>query len=474
MQRIPPADSAVAPGGRARLRGRVERLLAHPRTPLWLLGVVSLLSLGSRLVYLERPTDSTGTHNLIFDEKYYVNAARVILSLPVPADGAYRGSPAGVDPNTEHPGLAKLGIAGTMKLFGDNPLGWRILPVIFGSLAILLMYRLVRAGGGSSWLALGAATLMSVDNLSMVHGRIATLDIFVLVFMLAAIIAYLEDHPLVSGLLLGIGCATKLVGLDAILIVVVFEAGVLLLRRAGGIRVVARAAASRAVPVLTCAAAALMAYLGVLYAVDSVVTPPHDPNDAHCAFAGTRFRNPIVHTRFMLCYADQLKSLDGPQGIASYPWQWFLNEEPINYYTVNTNVYSNGQVTATHPVIQFQGLMNPGVIFFAIPALALLLHTAWRDRDNLSIMGVAWFVATWGPFAVYGDPWPFTDGGHRTSYLYYMVIVLPAIYIALARLFSRRFLPRAAMLGYTVILGYGFWSLYPFRTWPAFLPWPWN
>jgi hypothetical protein len=54
---------------------------------------------------------------------------------------------------------------------------------------------------------------------------------------------------------------------------------------------------------------------------------------------------------------------------------------------------------------------------------------------------------------------------HRTSYLYYMVIVMPGIYMAIARLFTRRYLPRAALVAYVVMLLAGFESLYPFRTW---------
>jgi hypothetical protein len=45
-----------------------------------------------------------------------------------------------------------------------------------------------------------------------------------------------------------------------------------------------------------------------------------------------------------------------------------------------------------------------------------------------------------------------------------MVVVLPAVYIAVAGLLSHRRLPRSVLVGYVLILGYEFFALYPFRT----------
>jgi dolichyl-phosphate-mannose-protein mannosyltransferase len=409
-----------------------------------LLGLVSLGSLGARAIWLDRPARA-----LIFDEAYYVNAARIILGLHVPADGHYAGSPPGLDPNQEHPPLGKLLIALGMRLFGDNALGWRILPLVFGSLAILAMYWLVRSAGGGRWLALGAAGLMAADNLSLVHGRIATLDVFVVVLMLAAVALYLHDRPVLAGAMLGLGCCTKLVAPYALLVLALLEAGRVLLRTREPELSRGRAAVVRLAPLASCAAAAMLVDLGVLYGLDHFFSA---------------YRNPLVHTRAMLDYAAKLTNPHGPEGIASYPWQWLLNEEPINYYAVNTNVMSGGKVIATHPVVAFQGLMNPAIIVLALPALLLAGHTAWRHRgDDLSLLTVAWFLGTWLPFVAGAAP--LGSYGNRITYLYYMVIVLPAVYLAVARLVAHPALPRAVLAGYVCILGYWFEALYPFRTW---------
>ncbi|HEY8756072.1 MAG TPA: phospholipid carrier-dependent glycosyltransferase [Candidatus Dormibacteraeota bacterium] len=434
----------------------------HPRAPLWLLGVVSLLSLGARLWYLSKPADSrTHVSSLIFDEAYYVNAARVILGIHPPAGANYAAALLGHDPNAEHPPLAKLLFAGSMKVLGDNAWGWRIFPIIFGSIAILATYWLVRSARGSSWLALGAATLMAVDNLLLIHGRIATLDIFVVTFMLVAVALYLRGHPLLAGITLGVGLCTKLVAVDVVFVIAVLEIGRVIRSDSLSWRARLPLVRARAIPLLTTVGVGAVTYLAVLFGLDLIASPIGGAGS--CATVPGGFHNPITHTNFMLCYAGKLTNPGGPTGIASYPWQWLLNELPINYFNVANNVLSNGKVIATHPVVAFQGEMNPAIILLALPALALAAATAWQRRDTFSLLCVAWFLGTFLPFVLAAAP--IGIYGNRTSYIYYMVIVMPAVYLAVAQLFSRQWLPRAALLGYVVILGYWFVTLYPFQTW---------
>ena len=53
---------------------------------------------------------------------------------------------------------------------------------------------------------------------------------------------------------------------------------------------------------------------------------------------------------------------------------------------------------------------------------------------------------------------------HRITYLYYMLIVMPGLYLVTTRLFSPKLLPVAAAIGWTIALIYGFGHLYPLRT----------
>ncbi len=253
-----------------------RRLTALPR-PLALLGLVTLLSFGLRIALINEPCRapcrSANDHLLVFDEVYYVNAARVIAGIAPPADQKYYDAPLGDDPNSEHPQLVKVMMAGSIELFGDNPFAWRLPALLLGTVAIVAMFGLVRAAGGSDWLALLAATLMAADNLVLVHGRIGTLDVPVLALMLCAVIAYLRGRPLVAGILVGIGTAMKLVAPYVLVVIVLLELLRALpeIRRAAGPAL--RGAARRVGWCVTGAAATFLALLAVL----DRLAPPYDP-----------------------------------------------------------------------------------------------------------------------------------------------------------------------------------------------------
>jgi predicted membrane-bound dolichyl-phosphate-mannose-protein mannosyltransferase len=293
----------------------------------------------------------------------------------------------------------------------------------------------------------------------LVHGRIATLDIFVVTFMLVALALYLRGDYLFAGIVVGVGLCTKLVAVDVLFIIVLLEGGRVLLGKPGLGR--AALAKARAVPALTTIAVGVVTYVAVLFGLDLIAAPIGGAGS--CPTVPSGFHNPIQHTSFMLCYAGKLTNPSGPTGIASYPWQWLLDVQPIDYYKVVTTLTSGGKVVATNPSVWFRGEMNPAIILLAVPGLFLAAQQAWRARDRFSLVCIAWFIGTFLPFVVAAAP--IGSYGNRTSYIYYMVIVMPAAYMAVAKLFSRGWLPRAALLGFVAITGYWFVTLYPFQTW---------
>lgn len=137
-----------------------------------------------------------------------------MLDIPVEAGEPYAGQTVGLDPNTEHPPLGKAIIAGSMAAFGDNPYGWRVPAVVFGTATIgLVALTVVGLGGGSSAAALMAAFFLAFDNLAFVHSRIATLDIFVVTFSLVAAWCYSRRWPVPAGLALALAGLVKINGL---------------------------------------------------------------------------------------------------------------------------------------------------------------------------------------------------------------------------------------------------------------------
>ncbi len=401
----------------------LRSLRSSARAPLVVLVVVSALSFLARTALLgepcQNPCRQAGQHTQIFDEAYYVNAARVIAGIRPPVGSHYDDAPLGTDPNAEHPQLAKLIMAAGIELFGDGPLAWRIGSLFFGSLAILGLFALVRSAGGGRWAAVAASTLMACDNLLLVHGRIGTLDIYVVAMMIWGVALYLRGRTLGSGLALAVAAAFKLVAPYALAILVLIELARLLSAR----RDPAAPPDWRPGPalrrLLICTFTAAGVFMGLLGIMDLIATP-YDDAARHLISGG-----PFDHFAHIVAYATQQVSPHGPQGIASYPWWWFADLRTIVYLRVNPSLPGNGLYAIT-PVSKFLGMVSPPILALAVPALLFGGYRWWRRgrrvgrpvavaERQLAIIGPAWFLGTWVPFALQA----LID--QRTSYLYYMV-----------------------------------------------------
>jgi predicted membrane-bound dolichyl-phosphate-mannose-protein mannosyltransferase len=421
--------------------------------------VICLVSTAARVAWLPAPCRTPcggGTrHVLIFDEVYYVNAARAIAGIQPPAGANYADSPLGVDPNAEHPQLAKLIMAGSIEALGDDPWGWRLPSVLVGTVALLGMFALVRAAGGGPWLAVGASALMATDNLLLVHSRIGTLDVYALAAMLWAVVAYLKGRPLLAGAVIGVGLCAKEVAAEALLVVALLE----VLRVPG----LPGEAGLRLRRLALCLVACAGVLVGLLAAMDAVAAPYDDT--AHRLIGGGVF----AHLSHILSYAGALTSPSGPHGIASYPPGWLVDYKPIPYLVVVPDQPSPGLYNV-HPAVHFLGLINPPLLLAALPGLALafrevrrgrLLWVAGRAVDaaprdpGVTGLVVAWFAGTFGPFLVASLAFK------RTSYLYYMVIVMPALYLAAAWLAGRWWRHRRTVRGWMVLVGLGGLIAYP-------------
>ena len=435
------------------------RVVASSRAPVIALVLILGFSFAARVLHINAPCQSpckkAAQHTLIFDEAFYVNAARAIARVHQPSNSPYAGSPAGKDPNAEHPQLAKLVIAGGIEVFGDSAWGWRIGSVLFSLIAMIALYALVTGVGGSRWLAVGTVGVMALDNLALVHGRIATLDIYVLALMLVAAALYVRNRAALAGLALGVGACMKVVALYLLVALVLYElARAVLARGQSGSHL--RAARDAAKPVVYCAAATAVAFFGLLWVLD-LLFPAWDPG-SHTTYAG----NPFSHFGHMVKFAELLKANSKHPGISSTPLQWLIDRRPIHYATTAVTVTKSAaghvvsrQVTTT---IDFLGEINPFVIFLAVPSLILALAFAWRFGDRVALLGVSWTLGTYAPFLVQSEIL------HRTSYLFYMLIVMPGIYVMTARVLSPRYAPKIAVFVWAGLLVYGFVHLYPLRT----------
>jgi dolichyl-phosphate-mannose--protein O-mannosyl transferase len=176
--------------------------LSHPATGV-LLAIMIVGGIVLRIQNVGYPL------HYCFDEDQFVGAAHQFLI--------------GVRDTGEccHPPLAKLFIDVGMLLFGNNPMGWRFMPLCFGIQSIVLVFFIAsslfedrRAG----WLA---AAFMAADGFYLSYSRIAfpeaMLAGLVLWAMLAAITARGPGGVLVSAIFVGLAASIKWSGFLAAL-----------------------------------------------------------------------------------------------------------------------------------------------------------------------------------------------------------------------------------------------------------------
>ncbi len=391
-----------------------------------------------RLIWLDRPAGS-----LIFDEWYYVNVARVILRIPqsVGSNGQppYVNVPPGLDPNHEHLPLAKLLIALSMWIIGNNGYGWRIPSVIFGSISILAFYLLMKRISNESVIPILSTFLLSFDNLVFVHSRIATLDIFSVGFMLLGLYWYFSGHPYLSATGMALSALAKETGLAGFGIIVVIHF----------VRFVNKRTQGRNWNEFFSWFERYALTFGVCFVLLLTIMDRY--------WVG--YSNPLEHIRYMLNYSAALSSTC-PNGIISCPWQWLLNQITIPYLKVNVSQTSGG-LTTSYISVNFEGAMNPAISFLTIPALLYCAYNYFQRRDDLSLVSLVLFAATYLPF------YPGVILGERVTYLFYFLPAVPAVCAAIAYMIADTKLPRLVVIFYLAVVLYIFIVMFPFQRIPT-------
>ena len=168
------------------------------------------------LAFLLRIFNLSTPKGLVFDEIYYVDGARDYLKYGVEVS---KGAPEFV----VHPPVGKWLIATGIKLFGNNEFGWRIAVAVAGTLTVYLTARIAqRIFHENKWATL-AALLMALDGLNLVMSRTALLDIFLTLFVLLAVNAWLKGIYLNFSIYLGLAMGSKWSAIYFVLLFLILE-----------------------------------------------------------------------------------------------------------------------------------------------------------------------------------------------------------------------------------------------------------
>jgi hypothetical protein len=295
---------------------------------------------------------------------------------------------------------------------------------------------------------------MAFDNLLLVHGRIGTLDIYALAAMLWGAGIYVRGRPVAAGVVIGAGSCFKLVTPYVLLALVLLEMARWWVARGGPSARPVRPQWSATRSLLLCAGAASVAFIGLLAVLDQIAQP-FNPHTGALISGG-----PFSHISHMLSYAAGQSSPHGPQGIASYPWQWLGDYKPILYLNINPAKPVPG-LYGIHPEVHFLGMISPAIMLLALPALALAaVRVGTHGAADTDCLGLAWFLGTFIPFELLSL---FLS---RTSYLYYMVIVMPGVYLLIVRLIERFRHRRWLILGWALTVVAAAIVMYPLTPLP--------
>jgi predicted membrane-bound dolichyl-phosphate-mannose-protein mannosyltransferase len=400
------------------------------------LALVLVASFLVRALWLNLPGGS-----LIFDETYYVNAARVILGWHVAADAPYATAPPFLDPNTEHPPLGKLLMAGSMAVFGDAALGWRAPSLVAALVASVAIVLIVRDLGRQPWLATLVAAIYALDVLSFIHGRIGTLDMMALAASLMAMWLCIRRRWVLSGAGFGIAALIKVSGIYGLFAALLWL-GIGVVRR-----VRLRAFHPRQLlPAVVVAGSFAVVWLAGLWFLDARFTS---------------FASPIDHLARIFGYGLALQARYSPTAISSEPWEWPAGLGQFDYLKAAVNTVANGTVIDSRPIVEFRAAINPVLIGGLTITLTYGAWRAWSRRDRLAAWALIWAAANFLPYVA------LVLLSNRVTYLFYFLPVVPSLAVLAGVFLIRSGLPRAVTWGYLAATLIAFVAYFPFRQLPA-------
>ena len=345
-----------------------------------------------------------------FDEVHYVPALREWLAL-------------GEFTNREHPPFAKQLLALSVLIFGDNPTGWRALPVLAGALALFASMRALWFATLSRFATLAYGVLVASGFLLFVNARIAMLDIFYLAFLALAFwqsVAAIREPETgrrrlaIAGVMLGLAMASKW---NALVLAPVPGLVFLALRWAAGRRRLFLSRRGLPVPGITLVEAAFWLGLLPLMVYAATYLPAYLFSQGAIGSAGAPANILDLHRTMLTMQENVVK----PHPYQSVWWQWVLNWRAIWYLYEPVDGAYRGILLIGNPLTMLLGL----------PALAWCLWRGLAKRDPAPLSVALLYLLTLGFWIVAAKPIQF-----YYHYLLPSMFLLAALALALDALWQ--------------------------------------
>ncbi len=317
---------------------------SHPRDPwLWCLAIPALFA---ALANIRLTIPSTP----FFDEVHYLPAAREFLSLWEGRTTTYI--------NREHPLLGKELIALGIYLFGDNPLGWRSMSLIAGTIAVGASMRALWQASYDRFATIAFGVLLMTGFHLFIHARIAMLDIFMATFLaiaawqFAAAIREPERGRVRLALTgVAIGCALG-AKWNAVPLAMAFGLTFFAARLSAGRRRLLLS--RRGIPVPGISLAEAFLWLGVAPLVVYAITFAPGYWQGNAFNASPLTENGLIGLHFEML--DLQQQVLAPHTYQSTWQQWVLNTRGIWYHYDVTDGAQRGVLLIGNPLTMLLGL----------------------------------------------------------------------------------------------------------------------
>lgn len=418
------------------LAGRTETLTFYKRAESFLKDSVRTLNIGHLLLvllalHLFAMSFPNGSGDYVFDESYYVPAARDLLKF--------------IPSNLEHPFFGKIWGALGIYLFGDNFFGWRIFYVIIGVLCVYALYELA-LNFLSREKALFAASLFGFETLFFIHTSLDLLEGPPILFALLGFHAYFKKRYYWTAICMGLSVLSKEWGLYFVGVLFLYH--VWATKREALSKLLSGDSLKRllmfvlilflvvSIPLWTYDAA-YHPYTSSQETVttETVVNPTNNSTFTTTTTQTTHsgnLTNPLQNFIYYFEYAGSLTVTS--QDIQQYPWvylpwMWIVpfDINPQQYYVTTVTVTTTGPNNTVqsqkelHP-IDYQGVGNLVIwysIWIIVPVLAF-------KAFSKKVTPIDTFIGTW-IFGTFGPTLFEYFSFHRVEYPFYFVNVDPAL-----------------------------------------------
>jgi dolichyl-phosphate-mannose--protein O-mannosyl transferase len=365
--------------------------------------------------------------NLYFDEYYYAKEACFLAHHSKAICGI------GEHAVTPHPPLGKWLISLGIRAFGNVPLGWRIGPVIAGTLTVLLLYILARRLLGSTLGAVIASGLLAIDLLHFVQSRIGMLDVFAALFVVASFLFLVIDRDqtraspearrrlmarpwlIAAGLSAGAAAATKWVGFLLLATIWVLALAWSLSRPTPSVE---RQRRQHLFDHLRTEGRVLLVALAVAPALIYVLSYTVRLEGAILAWPwshGSWVRNFLGTQKYMLLFHLNVADVSP---YTSPAWSWPLVRRPVIYFFNGVSPTQSQEILA---------MGSPFVWWTSLASLGWVAVTALRRR---TIAGPE-FVILGGFLGLYA-PWLAISTERSLTFLFYLLPALPFMTLSIA------------------------------------------